>query len=182
MPWRDVSVMDERLEFVRLHGLGDLGVAEVCRRFGISRDTGYRLVARWRAEGVAGLADRSRRPLVSPRRTAAALEQAVLDLRAAHPAWGGRKLARRLADLGLADLGLAQVPQPSTVTEILRRHGCLDATLRQKPFQRFEHVAANDPMADGFQRLFRCWPRPLPPADGGRRPQPLCAGDRGLRR
>lgn len=114
MPWKDVSVMDERLEFVRMVGLGGLGMAELCRRFGISRDTGYRLVLRWRAEGVAGLEDRSRRPLTSPRRTAAALEQAVIELRDAHPAWGGRKLARRLADLGWVG-----VPQPSTITEVL---------------------------------------------------------------
>ena len=86
----------------------------MCRRFGISRDTGCRLVSRWRAEGVAGLEDRLRRPLTSPRRTATALEQAVVDLRDAHPAWGGRKLARRLADLGWV-----KVPQPSTITELL---------------------------------------------------------------
>ena len=67
------------------------------------------------------------------------MEQAVIDLRAAHPAWGGRKLARRLADQGLAD-----VPQPSTVTEILRRQGLVEAGQRQKPFQRFEHPKAND--------------------------------------
>ena len=77
MPWKEVSAMDERLELVRMVGLGGLGMgglgmAELCRRFGISRDTGYRLVSRWRAEGVAGLEDRSRRPLTSPQRTAAA--------------------------------------------------------------------------------------------------------------
>jgi transposase InsO family protein len=145
--------MDERLEFVRLLDLGDLGMAELCRRFGISRDTGYRLLSRWRAEGVLGLADRSRRPLASPRRTSVALEQAVLELRAAHPAWGGRKLARRLADQGWA-----QVPQPSTVTAILRRHGCLDASERQKPFQRFEHSTANDLWQMDFKGHFPAGP------------------------
>ena len=158
MAWKDVSVMDERKEFVRLFALGDLSMAELCRRFGISRDTGYRLVSRWRLEGFLGLEDRSRRPLSSPRRTGVALEQAVIALRAAHPAWGGRKLARRLGDLGWVD-----VPQPSTVTEILRRQGLLEAVARQKPFQRFEHPGANDLWQMDFKGHFaagsgRCHP------------------------
>ena len=153
MPWRDVSVMDERLEFVRLLELGGLGMAELCRRFGISRDTGYRLADRRRKEGIAGLADRSRRPLTSPGNTGKVMEQAVLDLRATHPAWGGRKLARRLVDQGLAD-----VPQPSTVTEILRRQGLLESEKRQKPYQRFEHPGANDLWQMDFKGHFPAGP------------------------
>ena len=145
MPWKEVSVMDERREFVRFFELGRLGMAEVCRRFGISRDTGYRLVARWRAGGEAGLEDRSRRPLTSPQRTGATLEQVIVALRADHPAWGGRKLARRLVDLGWADLGWADLPQPSTVTEVLRRHGCLETAVPpQRAFRRFEQAEPND--------------------------------------
>ena len=68
------------------------------------------------------MANQSRRPLAAAGQTSAELEQRVLALRCVHPAWGGRKLRRRL--LGLQ---VAEVPATSTITEILRRHGQLDA-------------------------------------------------------
>ena len=67
MPFREVSVMDERREFVRLAAQDGVNRRELCRRFGISPDTGYRWLARWQA-GDDKLADRSRRPLTSPGR------------------------------------------------------------------------------------------------------------------
>jgi transposase InsO family protein len=140
MPWRVCSVIDERAEFVRLAGTGAVSIAELCRRFGISRETGHQLLRRHAALGLAGLADVSRRPHSSPRRTSSAMEEAVLLLRDRHPAWGGRKIARRLLDLGHDG-----VPSPSTVTQILRRHGRLDdeRSTQHKPFQRFERSGPN---------------------------------------
>jgi transposase InsO family protein len=118
MPFREVSRMDERLEFVMLASADGANVRGLCRRFGISPTAGYKWLERWRLEGTAGLQELSRRPHSSPRRSDRATEEAVLSVRARHPAWGGRKIARRLKDLGHAS-----VPAPSTVTEILRRHG-----------------------------------------------------------
>ena len=140
MPWKSGTIMDNRLEFVRLAAAGGVSVAELCRRFGISRETGFQYLRRYRAEGEAGLKDRSRRPHSSPRRTPEAIEARILDLREVHP-WGGRKLARRLQDLGVAG-----VPAVSTVTEVLRRHGKLDPAeaLRHQPFMRFERSAPNE--------------------------------------
>ena len=60
VPWKLLSVVDQRREFVRLAGAGSVSFAELCRRFGIKRDTGYKWVARYAAEGEAGLVDRSR--------------------------------------------------------------------------------------------------------------------------
>lgn len=141
MPWKSYSVMDSRLEFVRLARSGGVSVAELCRRFGISRQTGFALLRRQGEGGDAALAERSRRPHESPRRVAAALEARIVALRQAHPAWGGRKLARRLRDLGVEG-----VPAASTVTEVLRRHGLLDPAeaARHRPVQRFERAAPND--------------------------------------
>jgi transposase InsO family protein len=115
-------------------------VSELCRRFGISRKTGYKWLARGAAEGAC-LSDRSRRPIHSPGRTAPAVEAEIVSLRATHPAGGGRKLRRRLEDMGGDNL-----PTASTITEILRRHGCLDATeaAKHKAFTRFEHPRPND--------------------------------------
>jgi transposase InsO family protein len=141
MPWKAFSVLDTRREFIRLALSGEVSTAALCRRFGISRQTGFTLLRRHREQGEAGLADRSRRPHTSPRQVSPAIEAQILALRAAHPAWGGRKLARRLRDLGVPD-----IPAPSTITEVLRRAGRIDPTeaARHKPFTRFEREAPND--------------------------------------
>jgi transposase-like protein len=86
MPWREVSVMDQRREFVRLAMQDGVNRRELCRRFGISPDIGYKWLARQRA-GDTELADRSRRPHGSPRRSEATIEAHVLAVRDAHPAW-----------------------------------------------------------------------------------------------
>ena len=67
-------------------------VAELCRRFGISRQTGYVWLRRYRVEGEAGLVDRSRRPRSHPWSTSEVMVEVVCAVRRAHPAWGGRKI------------------------------------------------------------------------------------------
>lgn len=141
MPFREVSRMDERVEFVMLALAEDVNMRGLCRRFGISPTTGYKWVERWRQRGAAGLAEVSRRPHGSPLRSDAATEAAVLSVRGDHPAWGGRKIARRLKDLGHAP-----VPAASTVTAILRRHGVELGTFGggDRTFTRFERDAPNE--------------------------------------
>jgi transposase InsO family protein len=152
MPWREVSTMGLRLEFVTMAGQAGANLSALCRRFGISRQTGYKWLRRARSEPAA-LGDRARRPHHSPARTAAEVEGEVVALRDAHPRWGGRKLARRLRDLGHA-----AVPAPSTVTAILRRHGRLDPaeSARHKAFIRFEHPAPNALWQMDFKGHFAC--------------------------
>lgn len=135
MPWREVSVMEARQEFVALALLEGVNRRELCRRFGIHPDTGYKWLKRWASEG---LADRSRRPHRSPRRSDAAIEARIVALREAHPAWGARKLARCLEREGLP------CPAPSTVHAILRRHGCIVPPAGgPAAYQRFEKPAPN---------------------------------------
>lgn len=140
MPWGAVSAMDLRLEFCELAGREGANVRLLCRRYEIAPKTGYKWLARWREAGAAGVAERSRRPLSSPARIEPAIEAAALAVRAAHPAWGGRKIAAVLARDGLA------APAPSTITEILRRHGCEIGAFGggAPPWTRFEHEAPND--------------------------------------
>lgn len=140
MPWQECSVQALRQEFVMLAQQPEANLRALCRRFGISPDTGYTLLARYRQEGVTGLCDRSRRPRSSPTRTAPAMEDAVCAVRVAHPAWGGRKIRRYLHDHGQAD-----VPAASTITAILRRHDLLDpaASVKHRATQRFEADAPN---------------------------------------
>lgn len=152
--------MEQRREFMMLFEQEGVNRRELCRRFAISPTTGYELLRRYRQEGEAGLANRSRRPQRSPGRTPAAMEARVLSLRDTHPLWGGRKIARRLRDLG--DDG---VPSASTVTEVLRRHERLDpaaSAARELP-QRFERAMPNELWQMDFKGHFplasgRCHP------------------------
>lgn len=139
MVWMEKSTVSLRQEFVRLASQEGANKRELCRRFGISPKTGYKWLARAGDGSQAALMDRSRRPHTSPARSPQTTEQAVLALRREHPAWGGRKIARRLADLGQAQLA------PSTVTHILHRHGLItpEASHAAQPWQRFEHDAPN---------------------------------------
>lgn len=140
MPWQETSIMSERREFVFLASQEGANIRQVCERFGISRTTGYKILKRYRAEGVAGLADRSRRPHHSPQQTAPEIEAAVLAVRVQHPTWGGRKIAAVLQRQRIA------APSPSTITEILRRHGQLDpdSAPKHRPVQRFVATAPNE--------------------------------------
>jgi transposase InsO family protein len=140
VPWQEVSTMSLRKEFVTLAMHPGANVSELCRRFGISRKTGYKCLGRYIAAGDAGLSDVSRRPCASPRRTPASIEQALLELRQAHPAWGARKLLRRLRDLGYERL-----PAPSTCHAILQRAGYIapEESAKHQAFIRFERAHPN---------------------------------------
>lgn len=166
MPWKESTVEGQREEFVRLACGEGSNRALLCRRFGISRQTGYKWLARYRAGGEAALADRSRRPHHCPHQTPPPMEVQVLSLRQQHPAWGGRKLAARLEALALA-----AVPAPSTISAILHRHGQIDplVSAQHRPLVRFEYAAPNDLWQMDFKGHFAL--------SGGGRCHPLTALD-----
>lgn len=158
MPWKEVTVMSQRQEFVSLAREASLPLSELARRFGISRKTAYK----WLERDQAGrsLADQSRRPAQSPTRTTPELEAAVVAWRQRHPCWGGRKLAQVLRNEGYD-----RVPAPSTITHILRRHGLLgQAGHNGTPrWTRFEHPAANDLWQMDFKGTFHVGARRCDP-------------------
>src|ERR1700756_35676 len=139
MPWEVKDNMTLREDFVRLAATQAVPFSELCGRFQITRQTGYKWLPPPQAGGINGLADRSRRPHHSPTRSAGHIEARVIELRRQH-GWGGRKIARRLRDLGET-----QIPAPATITEILRRHGLIDehASRQRQHWQRFEHEHPN---------------------------------------
>jgi transposase InsO family protein len=141
MPWKECSAVSARLEFVELAQSEGANVALLCRRFGISRKTAYKWMSRYKLGGIEHLKDQSRRPHHSPSKTAADVEQKIVELRQCHRAWGGRKLAARLAALGVKTL-----PAASTITSVLRRHDLLDQAdcLERQRSRRFERAAPND--------------------------------------
>ena len=133
--------MSLRFEFVKFTLADGSNIAELCRRFNISRKTGYKWINRFLTEGYPGLGDRSSRPKTSPSRTGDALEKAILEVRKRHRAWGGRKIRKRLQNMGWQ-----QVPAASTISAILSRKGYIDPSesLKHMAWKRFEAPAPND--------------------------------------
>lgn len=138
MPWREVSTLDQRREFVALASVEGTNRRELCRRFGISAQTGYKWLSRANEAG-ADLNDRSRRPHDSPLQCPEAVEALVLGVRDAHPAWGARKIERCMTRAG------HEPPALSTIHAILQRRGRVmpPAGKPGKPWQRFEKDAPN---------------------------------------
>lgn len=170
MTWKVCAPMDVRREFCELAMNEGANMAALCRRFGIARKTGYKWLKRFRRDGAAGLADRSRRPrrLRSP--TPAGMTHAVLSVRAAHPAWGGRKIRRvlqRQVDHGALPDDTGVVPAASTITAILHRHDRINpaASTQRVAWRRFERARPNDLWQMDFKGDFRM--------NNGRRCHPL---------
>jgi transposase InsO family protein len=151
MPWKETTTMSLRAEFIHLAELEGVNLSQLCRRFGISRKTAYKWLKRYREDGERGLADRARRPHRSPQRSAAGTEALVVQVRQAHPAWGGRKIKAYLERKGQS-----QLPSPSTITEILRRNEQIDAQegRKHRPFQRFEMEQPNQLWQMDFKGYF----------------------------
>ena len=119
MPWKESSVMEERLRFVARLLEGE-AMTDVCRDFGISRKTGYKVFDRYREHGLAALTDRSRRPVRYANQLPQQIESLIVSLKRDKPHWGARKirelLVRRLA-------GDIRVPAKSTIHAVLDRNG-----------------------------------------------------------
>jgi transposase InsO family protein len=140
MPWKESSVMDERLRFVgRL--LDGEQMSVVCREFGISRKTGYKIFDRYRAQGLEALTDRSRRPVRYANQLPEQIEGLIVRAKRDKPHWGARKirelLIRRLA-------GDVRVPAKSTIHAVLDRHGLV------KRMGRKRNRATGTPLSQGL--------------------------------
>jgi transposase len=87
--------MDERLQFVARRLAGE-PMAELCREFGISRKTGYKIFDRYQEWGVQGLTDRSRRPYRYAHQLPFQVENYILNVKREYASWGARKIRERL--------------------------------------------------------------------------------------
>jgi putative transposase len=120
--------MDERLKFVaRL--LDGEKMAGLCREFGISRKTGYKIFRRYRDYGLDGLTDRSRRPYRQASQLPFQVESRIVQLKQEHPSWGAPKIREKLRRM---ELGV-QTPAISTVHAVLDRHGLVTRRRRHRP-------------------------------------------------
>ena len=121
MRWKDWSVMDERMQFVARR-LGGEAMADLCREFGISRKTGYKIFDRYQECGVGGLTDRSRRPYRYANQLPFQVENYILNVKCEHPSWGARKVRERL----IRRFSGIPIPAKSTIHAVLDRHGLVE--------------------------------------------------------
>ena len=125
MPWRETQKMDERMAFISdwrrfvNSEPKQCSMAELCRNYDVSRKAGYGLVARYEAQGVAALSDASHAAHRHPNAITGAREQAVIEVRAAHPTWGPKKIKAWLERRRPQQVW----PAESTIGAILDRHG-----------------------------------------------------------
>jgi transposase-like protein len=170
MPWKEHRKMSLKMEFVEKASRPGARVSELCREYGVSRETGYKWLNRFKREGYHGLEERSRAPHSSPLMKAEELVAAVLSAREAHPRWGPKKLhvvvKRRFGE---------ETPSQSTIARILRRFGQVKAKRARRPLsavERAPQVVAEAPN-DVWTVDFKGWWRSL----DGNRCEPLTIRD-----
>jgi transposase InsO family protein len=142
MPWKQVQVSEERLRFAIEASKPSVCLAELCRQYGISRQTGYLWSARYQEGGVSAvLEERSRRPHSTPREAALEVVQAVVAARQQRPDWGARKLGPVIR----ANQPDLPAVSRSTIQRILERQQLIDPRdRRQTALQRFERSRPNE--------------------------------------
>lgn len=127
MPWNECKPMDERLRFIaRL--LDGEKMAPLCREFGISRVTGYKIYERYKDSGLDGLNDRSRRPYRQASKLPFQIERSILRIKRDYPSWGAPKIRDKL----LREFAVAKPPAISTVHAVLDRHGLVIRRKRRR--------------------------------------------------
>ncbi len=127
MPWKECKPMDERLRFIARLLEGEK-MAPLCREFGISRVTGYKIYNRYRASGLDGLNDRSRAPYRQANRLPYQVEKTILGIKKEHPTWGARKIRDKL----LRQYTMIKPPAVSTVHAVLDRNGLVKRRKRKR--------------------------------------------------
>jgi putative transposase len=168
MVWKETCAMEERVRFVMAAVDNAEPFAMVCRRFGVSRKTGYKWLDRYSEAGVEGLADRSRAPLHHPQALTAAIAERCLAVRREHPSWGPVKVRSWLEQ----HAPRLHWPAASTIGELFDREGLtVKRRLRRRsppssaPFGQC--AAANDVWCIDFKGWFvtgdgaRCGPLTL---------------------
>jgi len=151
-----MDVHEQRVRFVVEATQKTRPFSALCAAYEISRPTGYLWLRRYEESGVRGIAEQSRKPHSSPRRTDAKLEQRVVEVRLRYPDWGARKLRVVLAREGV------ELPR-NTIHGVLLRHDLVREEERRTPAtQRFERAQPNELWQMDFKGP-KGWPQPVGP-------------------
>ena len=168
MPFKNITAMDQRIEFILLFSSNKkLKFNELCRRYKISRTTGYKWVNRYKTGGIKDLIDRSKRPINSPSKYNGDIEKYVVDLRKEEPEWGSKKLHRILYNRQIeGSYPFEIIPCRNTISKMLKRNDLIDSerSLQSKAYKHFEYAEPNELWQMDFKGYFlmlnnnRCHP------------------------
>ena len=155
MPWKESSVVQERMKFVLRRDAGE-SMSELCREFGISRKTGHKIYKRFKQTGLDGVQDEPRRPHSTPNKTSPEIEALIVEAKQRRPTWGSKKLEKALERRHPA----VEFPSRCTIDEILKRNGLVTTRRRRKlipeyPENLTESHAPNDVWCADFKGQFR---------------------------
>lgn len=127
MPWKECKPMDERIKFIaRL--LDGEKMSTLCREFGISWPTGYKIFNRYKVLGLEGLADHSRRPYRHANQLPYQVERTLLQIKREHTSWGAPKIRDKL----IREFPMIKPPARSTIHAVLDRHGLVKRRKRRR--------------------------------------------------
>lgn len=166
LPWRTTSPREEQIRFIGEWKEGRLNFTWLCRKYGISRKTGYKRVHRFREHGWRGLEDPSRAPRHHPNQTAESTVELLLDARRTNPAWGPKKL---LPWLQKRNPDLQHWPAPSTVAQMLKRAGLAKSRRPNRRSAPWRTTVSSDHPNDVWTVDFKGWFR----TQDGQRCDPL---------
>lgn len=155
MPWKDTTVMKQKLEFINEWRSDNFNISELCREFGISRPTAYKYIKRYKERGIEGLNELGRRPKCHPKQTSEPLKKAIVTLRKAHPLWGAEKIWKLLQKEFIKE----DIPCISTINRVLSRKRLIKKRKRRprvKPvYPIFDPKASNEVWSADFKGKFR---------------------------
>ena len=136
MPWKETTIMEQKVEFICEWNSGKYTITELCKAFEISRPTGYQLIERYEKFGMEGLLQKSKAPIYHPNRTKKEIEEMILCLKEKYQRWGAKKIEKLLFN----DFSAGEIPSVVTVHNILAKNGlvCPQKRLRRvKPSTQF---------------------------------------------
>lgn len=158
MPFIELSVMSQRIEFCMLASKTGSNMSDLCRRFNITRRTGYKWLHRYLDEGLIGLEDKSRQPKTFPNQTSEDIDQYIVGLRKNDPEWGAKKLHKIIYNHKEQGMyAYPTVPCKNTITKILKRNGLIpeNRSKQSKNFERFEYDYPNELWQMDYKGYFR---------------------------
>lgn len=154
MPWKETTVMNQKIEFVCEWRTSKYTITELCKEFGISRPTGYKIIDRYEKFGYEGLKEQSRTPQKHPNATNENVVESILKLKKKHPRWGAKKIEKLL----FKDHPEEEVPSFITIHNILKKNGlvCPQKRLRRvKPsFPIFDPKECNEVWSADYKGKF----------------------------
>ena len=138
MPFKVRTKMEQKVEFICEWLTGKYTITELCKAFGISRPTAYKMIHRYENYGIQGLRERNSTPKYHPNKTKEIVEKSILKLKEKHSRWGAKKIRKLLFNVCIEE----DIPSVVTVHNILFRNGLV------KPQKRLKRVKPVYPVFD----------------------------------